>query len=74
MFPFYFQSDHQKRYSSPEEEQKRLLIFKDNLKLIREHNKRYEAGKESSKLGINEFADLTTEEFQSTHTGLKPQQ
>lgn len=63
------QVDHNKSYLSSEEEKRRFDIFKENLKHIREHNKKYEEGQESSKLGVNQFADLTHEEFQKTYTG-----
>ena len=53
------QSTHGKTYSHPAEEAARLAIFKDNQRLIAEHN----AGDHSFKLGVNKFADLTNAEY-----------
>ncbi|KAF0309618.1 Cathepsin L [Amphibalanus amphitrite] len=54
-----FKSAHGKAYSHPAEEAARLAIFKDNQRLIAEHN----AGNHSFKLGVNKFADLTNAEY-----------
>ncbi|XP_022865316.1 cysteine proteinase 3-like [Olea europaea var. sylvestris] len=48
-----------KRYKSAEEMKRRYEIFSENLKMIRSHNKKGL----SYTLGINEFADLTWDEF-----------
>lgn len=63
------QVDNSKSYASSDEEQKRFQIFQDNLKFIKDHNKKYEAGQTTYKLGINEFTDMTNEEFGKTHFG-----
>ena len=42
---------------------RRLDIFENNLKMIRDHNKRAEFGEHSYYLGIGPFADLTLNEF-----------
>merc|ERR1711981_1125673 len=61
-----FKADYNKHYdSNGNEEQKRLEIFKANVDVIEEHN----AKKLSYWLGVNEFADLTWDEFSSTHLG-----
>ncbi|XP_043241902.1 procathepsin L-like [Amphibalanus amphitrite] len=54
-----FKSAHGKAYSHPAEEAARLAIFKDNQRLIAEHN----TGNHSFKLGVNKFADLTNAEY-----------
>ncbi|XP_074028169.1 protein CTLA-2-alpha-like [Leptinotarsa decemlineata] len=64
-----FKSKHEKSYESSSEEARRFEIFKENLKKIREHNKRYDAGKESYYQGVNQFTDLTPEEFKDRYTG-----
>ena len=51
-----FLSLFNKNYSSPEEEQKRFIIFKNNFKLINEFN----AGNHTFKMGINGFIDLVS--------------
>ncbi|XP_042508580.1 cysteine protease XCP1-like [Macadamia integrifolia] len=60
-------SKHGKVYKSIEEKLERFDIFKDNLEHIDERNKKVT----SYWLGLNEFADLTHEEFKKTHLGLK---
>ncbi len=51
------------------EVEKRLAIFRDNAAMIAAHN----ANKDSTfKMAINQFADLTHEEFKATRLGLKP--
>ncbi|KAG2702960.1 hypothetical protein I3760_06G115800 [Carya illinoinensis] len=62
-------SKHGKTYRSIEEKLHRFEVFKDNLKHIDQRNK------ESSSywLGLNEFADITHEEFKNKYLGLKPE-
>jgi len=60
-----FMADHEKMYGTRSEELYRFEVFNTNLKKIMEHN---EAG-HSYKMGINEFSDLTQEEFESRHLG-----
>ena len=40
-----------------------MKVFQANLKIINEHNKGYKEGKYLWYMGINEFTDLTKEEF-----------
>ncbi|KAF4656608.1 hypothetical protein FOZ61_006784 [Perkinsus olseni] len=54
-----FQTKYGKRYRDEEEESKRSRIFQDNLKLIEEVNSQ----DLPYKLGVNEYANLTSEEF-----------
>ncbi|XP_010928804.1 cysteine protease XCP1 [Elaeis guineensis] len=60
-------SKHSKVYKSFEEKLRRFEVFKDNLKHIDETNKK----KSSYWLGLNEFADLSHEEFKATYLGLR---
>lgn len=55
-------------YSDELEKQMRFDVFKKNFKFIENFNKK---GNKTYKLGVNEFADWTEEEFIATHTGLK---
>ncbi|XP_030745268.1 cathepsin L-like proteinase [Sitophilus oryzae] len=66
-----FKSKFNKSYDSEEEEQKRYQIFQDNYDKVVEHNKKFEAGEESSSLAINQFSDQSQEEFSKKSTGLK---
>ncbi|CAH2034236.1 unnamed protein product [Thlaspi arvense] len=54
-------------YSNESEKQMRLEVFKKNLQFIENFNNK---ANQSYKLGINEFTDLTEEEFLVTHTSL----
>ncbi|CAA7028709.1 unnamed protein product [Microthlaspi erraticum] len=54
-------------YSNESEKQMRLKVFEKNLKFIENFNNNEN---HSYKLGVNEFTDLTQEEFLATHTGL----
>ncbi|KAK4337986.1 hypothetical protein RND71_042473 [Anisodus tanguticus] len=60
-----FASRHRKRYESVEEIKQRFQIFLENLKMIRSHNKKGL----SYKLGVNEYTDLTWEEFRRDKLG-----
>ncbi|RDX60089.1 Senescence-specific cysteine protease SAG39, partial [Mucuna pruriens] len=57
-----------KVYKDAAEKQKRFLIFKDNVEYIESFNA---AGNKSYKLGINPFADQTSDEFAASHTGYR---
>ncbi|XP_020219761.1 cysteine protease XCP2 [Cajanus cajan] len=60
-------SKHNKIYESIEEKLLRFEIFKDNLKHIDETNKVVS----NYWLGLNEFADLSHQEFKKKYLGLK---
>lgn len=55
-------------YKDEAEKEIRFKIFKDNVEFIESFNK---DGKKTYKLGINEFADQTNEEFQASRNGYK---
>ncbi|KAM7517390.1 hypothetical protein LguiA_006973 [Lonicera macranthoides] len=59
-------SKHGKSYKNIEEKLHRFEVFKDNLKHIDERNKLIS----NYWLGLNEFADLTHEEFKNMYLGL----
>ncbi|KAL7631751.1 UNVERIFIED_CONTAM: hypothetical protein RMT77_017932 [Armadillidium vulgare] len=56
-----FKTKFDKQYSA-EEDVKRRKIFYENKIMIDEHNQKYEEGKVTFKMGINEFADMLQEE------------
>jgi len=64
-----FIKKHAKRYPH-DEFSLRYDIFKANLNMIREHN----AAGHSTVLAVNEFADMTFEEFHAKMTGLQARQ
>jgi len=53
----------EKSYASEEERARRFEVFRTNFEHIMQHN----AGNHSYELGINAFADLTTEEFNAMY-------
>ena len=57
-----FNAKYKKHYNSLSDKALRFSVFKDNLNLIRTHNKKQAP---SYTLGINEFSDLTFEEFKA---------
>jgi cathepsin L len=54
-----------KSYESSDEEARRFEIYKSNVQRVVEHNAKYAAGETTYTLAINEFADLTNEEFRT---------
>nr|ACN36881.1 unknown [Zea mays] len=60
-------SRHRRAYASLEEKLRRFQVFKDNLHHIDETNRKVS----SYWLGLNEFADLTHDEFKATYLGLR---
>ncbi|GFY95955.1 hypothetical protein Acr_11g0002610 [Actinidia rufa] len=60
--------EHGKSYNSIDEKDMRYEIFKENLRIIDDHNA---DANRSYSLGLNRFADLTDEEYRSTYLGLK---
>jgi C1A family cysteine protease len=64
-----FIGKYNKVYSNDDEASARFAIFADNMAYIDAHN----AEGHSYTLGMNEFTDLTWEEFSSTHLGFIPE-
>jgi len=62
-----FIQEYEKVYHDVHEFNHRMRIFADNFKYILEHNLKAE---HSFTLGINQFADLTIDEFRGKYTGL----
>ncbi|KAK4493505.1 hypothetical protein RD792_005584 [Penstemon davidsonii] len=61
-------SHYGRTYKDEAEKAKRFKIFEDNVEYIHSSN---EAGARPYKLAINQFADLTNEEFQASRNGYK---
>ncbi|KAL3314530.1 hypothetical protein Ciccas_006852, partial [Cichlidogyrus casuarinus] len=57
-----FKSEHGKNYETETENQMRHKLWLDNLRMVEEHNKRYENGEVTYYLAQNRFSDMTTEE------------
>ncbi|XP_051050115.1 protein CTLA-2-beta-like [Phodopus roborovskii] len=58
-----------KSYSQDEEGRRRAL-WEEKKKKIEKHNVEYEQGKVSYSLGLNQFSDMTDEEFSKNCCGL----
>merc|ERR1711872_806117 len=67
-----YKAVHKKVYSSGSEESLRKEIFNRNVAMIEEHNKKYEAGEETFKMGINKFTDMLQSEVDAFMKGYRP--
>lgn len=61
-------AEHGKAYNALGEKEKRFVIFKDNLRFIEEHNN---SENRTYKVGLNQFADLTNEEYRAMYLGTR---
>jgi len=66
-----FKREHKKAYYDEHDESYRASIFVQNLRKIRSHNAEHAEGKHSYDMAMNEFGDLTFEEFHTKYTGFK---
>ncbi|XP_066156431.1 cathepsin L-like [Euwallacea fornicatus] len=64
-----YKAEHNKNYDSETEERFRMKIFMDNAHKVSKHNKLYEQGLVTFKLGLNKYADLLHHEFVTTLNG-----
>ncbi|KAK7412439.1 hypothetical protein VNO78_03900 [Psophocarpus tetragonolobus] len=60
-------SQYGRSYVDEAEKEKRFTIFMENLKFIENFNS---GENKSYKLGLNQYSDLTEQEFIASHTGL----
>nr|KAG5686906.1 hypothetical protein BaRGS_016921 [Batillaria attramentaria] len=68
-----FKTAFDRQYGSSEEEDYRKQLFMDNIKEFEAHNKDYMNGKTTYWKDINQFTDMTDEEFAS-HVHLEPKE
>merc|ERR1712121_29726 len=66
-----FKTKFEKGFLSATHHDERKAIFAANLKRIEQHNAEHAQGKHSYWLGVNQFADLTNDEFVDLHTGFR---
>ncbi|CAG9818516.1 unnamed protein product [Phaedon cochleariae] len=62
-----FKLRYKKSYESKKEERLRFKVFKENMKAIRKHNKRFNRKAELFEKGMNGFGDLTPGEFEQRY-------
>uniref|UniRef100_UPI00398E45CA procathepsin L-like n=1 Tax=Pristiophorus japonicus TaxID=55135 RepID=UPI00398E45CA len=63
-----WKSQHEKQYTE-EEETYRRMIWEDSMRFIEQHNLEHSMGKHTFTVGMNQFGDLTTEEFNKLMNG-----
>eukprot|EP00299_Pterocystis_sp_00344_P015854 c7938_g1_i1.p1 GENE.c7938_g1_i1~~c7938_g1_i1.p1 ORF type:complete len:334 (-),score=54.69 c7938_g1_i1:40-1041(-) len=66
-----FKREHNKVYYDEHDESFRASIFVQNLRKIRSHNAEHAQGLHTFTMAMNEFGDLTFEEFHAKYTGFK---
>jgi len=66
-----FKQTHGKSYATTEEEIARFNIFIENQRLVDDHNEGFKAGIHTFELGINQFADMTNQEFRTLMNGYR---
>jgi len=62
-------AEHGRTYKDEAEKARRFQVFKANADFVDRSNA---AGRNSYQLAINEFADMTNDEFVAMYTGFKP--
>ena len=69
-----FKRQFGKRTGNRADEEKRHTRFRQNKAAIDQHNEEYAQGKHSFRMGINQFADMSHDEFVRKFTGAKQPQ
>nr|BAN20108.1 cathepsin L [Riptortus pedestris] len=64
-----FKQYFSKTYNNLSEEKYRLGIYLKNKKIIEDHNQKFNEGRVSFSMQLNQFGDLTPEEFVESHLG-----
>jgi len=67
-----FKAKYERNYLSTPEHDNRKSVFISNYKLIQRHNAEHALGLHTYTLGVNQFADLTSDEFVKTYNGFRP--
>merc|ERR1719260_428271 len=57
-----------KNYVNEKENAHRLNVFANNLQVINNHNNEADEGKHTFRMGVNQFTDLTEEEWKQRFT------
>jgi hypothetical protein len=62
-------AEHGRAYNALGERDRRFRVFWDNLRFVDAHNER--AAEHGFRLGMNQFADLTNDEFRAAYLGAR---
>ncbi|KAF6017184.1 hypothetical protein EB796_024514 [Bugula neritina] len=66
-----FKVTHNKEYNSQQEETLRRMIWEGHVDYIAKHNREHDMGLHTYTLGINQYADMSNEEFVSVMNGYR---
>jgi len=69
-----YKSAHGKTYQSQQEETLRRMIWEGHVELVAKHNREFDFGMHTYTLGINEYADMSNEEFVAMMNGYQMQE
>lgn len=64
------QLKYNKRYDDYEEDARRFEIYKQKMYELEEHNEKYRRGELTFSVGVNQFTDMTDDEFSKHNLGL----
>ena len=65
----YWRQKYSKTYKSDDEYNKRKMIFNQHVAKMVEHNTKHDKGQVNHRRGLNQFSDMTTEEFLGRNHG-----
>jgi cathepsin L len=65
-----FKATFNKAYTTVEHDV-RAAVYADNVDYIEQHNKKYSSGEATFEMGVNEFSDLSHDEFKALYVGPK---
>lgn len=63
--------EHSKTYRNFFEDSRRMNTYLDNRRRINEHNQLYDSGNVTFRMGLNEYSDLSDDEFSAQMNGAK---
>jgi len=63
---------HDKEYRNEDEEHHRRITWEHNVKSVMHHNIKHSLGESTFTMGVNQFTDMTRDEFARITTGFKP--
>nr|P25784.1 RecName: Full=Digestive cysteine proteinase 3; Flags: Precursor [Homarus americanus] len=67
----HFKTQYGRKYGDAKEELYRQRVFQQNEQLIEDFNKKFENGEVTFKVAMNQFGDMTNEEFNAVMKGYK---